>query len=860
MNANILKNCFCDTINLTKNEPLSTETYRAKASSCVYKAGFVSNRKVQNNVNGNVAVVSGTTFAVAKRFCEFGKTAVLNFANPEIPGGGVVNGAMAQEECLCRSSNLYPCLNDDRVFDDFYLYHRHLHNGFYSERLIYTKDVTVFKDDSVVPQLMPQNEWFKVDIITCAAPFTAKLRYVNSCVLRDIFKSRIKNIFEAALENGVEVLVLGAFGCGAFKNPPRIVAHAFKEVINDNEYQKKFKNIVFAIKSTVNDDPFTACPNIAAFEIEFYGISSEVCKEGFSGGTPVAYAYGDVVMPSGKILKAGDEFLEYYEWKSNNQYFEKQFSIFGDSISTLSGYNPKGYKVFYDGENCEKSEVKEMKDTWWGKVIDFFGGELLVNNSWSGSRVTKIPQSSRLFPSGCSAERTSALHINNVRPDVIIIYIGTNDWAQGVETNYVDFLVDELTPRAYEFLSSYQCMINNIKDNYPNAQIWCCTLCSTYMSENPSFKFPYSYRGVHIEEYNNIIRDVAHRNKCKIVDLYAYNMPYDSIDGTHPNVSGMSALATMVVKTIGGKEVQKFLDDDKIDIQFLDIYKRKMECDQSGIGVGTVIDGKYELLKLVGKGAFTQVYLALDLRLNKQWAVKIQQFDLAGNYHIDRKKLMQKAEILKHLNHPAIPNVVDVLETMGSLIIVQDYIEGVTLDNVVENYGAQPAENVVEWAKQLCSFLGYIHSLNPMLIYRGMKPSNVMLQIDGKLKVISFGIMRSYKINQMADTNQLGTKGYAAPEQYCARQTDTRTDIYGLGMTMLRLATGIDPAKQSYSNISFSEINKNLPKGLEYIINKCIESNPDKRYQNCNELLADLNDYTKLPHKRVFKNIFKKGK
>lgn len=108
----------------------------------------------------------------------------------------------------------------------------------------------------------------------------------------------------------------------------------------------------------------------------------------------------------------------------------------GDSLSMLDGYNPVGYRVFYTGENCERSDSIQMRDTWWDKVISYFGGELLVNNAWSGSRVTKIPTYNgyeQLFPSGCSDERTSSLHINEVLPDVIVVYLGTNDWAYGVE-------------------------------------------------------------------------------------------------------------------------------------------------------------------------------------------------------------------------------------------------------------------------------------------------------------------------------------------------------------------------------------------------------------------------------------------
>ena len=94
---------------------------------------------------------------------------------------------------------------------------------------------------------MPKNEWFNVDIITCAAPYIAKHKYTNKTALKELFKDRIKNIFEAAIDNDVEVIILGAFGCGAFKNPTEVVAKAFHEMIEENNYGNYFEKIVFAI-------------------------------------------------------------------------------------------------------------------------------------------------------------------------------------------------------------------------------------------------------------------------------------------------------------------------------------------------------------------------------------------------------------------------------------------------------------------------------------------------------------------------------------------------------------------------------------------------------------------------------------
>lgn len=92
--------------------------------------------------------------------------------------------------------------------------------------------------------------------------------------------------------------------------------------------------------------------------------------------------------------------------------------------------------------------------------------------------------------------------------------------------------------------------LKKIKSNYPNAEIWCCTLCETYMSKQPDFKFPHKYAGTHIEEYNEIIRTVAKHNGCRLIDMYQYKTPYDSVDGTHPTASEMSTIATMMIRSM----------------------------------------------------------------------------------------------------------------------------------------------------------------------------------------------------------------------------------------------------------------------------------------------------------------------
>ena len=201
--------------------------------------------------------------------------------------------------------------------------------------------------------------------------------------------------------------------------------------------------------------------------------------------------------------------------------------------------------------------MNEARDTWWEKVIEFFGGELLVNNSWSGSRVTKSPNQNELFPSGCSDERTSSLHIGKIMPDVIIVFLGVNDWASGARTG------DEtriLGGESGDFDIAYGLMLGKLKTNYPDSEIWCCTLTETYISKRPDFKFPHKYAGVYIEDYNDNIRRVARENECNVVDLYGNKVSYDTMDGSHPTCRGMDAIAIAIIRTMGGTEVKQFID------------------------------------------------------------------------------------------------------------------------------------------------------------------------------------------------------------------------------------------------------------------------------------------------------------
>mgnify|MGYP005939857133 CR=1 FL=1 len=268
--------------------------------------------------------------------------------------------------------------------------------------------------------------------------------------------------------------------------------------------------------------------------------------------------------------------------------------------------------------------------------------------------------------------------------------------------------------------------------------------------------------------------------------------------------------------------------------------------------VGTVLGGKYEILKKIGQGGMSIVYVAMDTRLNKQWAIKEIKQNPKQDTRTLLKGLQMEANILKMVDHPVLPRIVDIINYNGTVFVVMDYIEGRPLSEVLKLEGAQPQEKVIEWAKDLCSALDYLHSMDPPIIYRDMKPSNIMLKPDGKVKLIDFGTAKEFDVESLADTTALGTRGYAAPEQFGdargrgIHKTDARTDIYSLGATLYHVLTGKNPSEPPYVIKPIRDWDPSLSSGLEKIINKCTMPNPEDRYQSCTELIYDLEHYEEL--------------
>ena len=265
--------------------------------------------------------------------------------------------------------------------------------------------------------------------------------------------------------------------------------------------------------------------------------------------------------------------------------------------------------------------------------------------------------------------------------------------------------------------------------------------------------------------------------------------------------------------------------------------------------IGSLLDGKYKILNKIGQGGMSVVYLAMNEKANKQWAIKEMRKEKNKNYEIMKQSLITETNLLKELKHPYLPSIADIIENDDTIIIVMDYVEGRPLSDILSEEGVIEEDKVADYAIQLCNVLDYLHSQNPPIIYRDLKPANIMLRPDGKITLIDFGTARKYNYDSVSDTTCLGTIGYAAPEQFAGetlRQTDARTDIYNLGATMYHLLTGVNPSEPPYELYPIRRWDESLSNGLEKIILRATRKDPDKRFNDCKEMSYALQHFRDL--------------
>jgi serine/threonine-protein kinase len=249
------------------------------------------------------------------------------------------------------------------------------------------------------------------------------------------------------------------------------------------------------------------------------------------------------------------------------------------------------------------------------------------------------------------------------------------------------------------------------------------------------------------------------------------------------------------------------------------------------------MDDRYRITGLIGSGGMSIVYLADDLRLKgKRWAVK--ESLCLDELHSD---ILAEANMLITLDHPRLPRIVDFYlpDHEGYSYLIMDYIEGMSLSQLMkDNPGPLPSDFIIQMANQLLEVLQYLHGQHPPIIYRDLKPSNIMLNQQKELMLIDFGIARSYKHGISEDTVQLGTVGFAAPEQYGSGQSEPVSDLYGLGALILYMATG---GQCSYWEYGMEDrLYNHMPAGMIPILRRLLRHHPEERYQNAEAVLEAL--------------------
>ncbi len=247
-----------------------------------------------------------------------------------------------------------------------------------------------------------------------------------------------------------------------------------------------------------------------------------------------------------------------------------------------------------------------------------------------------------------------------------------------------------------------------------------------------------------------------------------------------------------------------------------------------------LLQQRYRILAQVGKGGFSAVYKAVDTLFDDH-PVAIKAITLSG---LKPHEMIEATEafnrevmVLSGLNHPNLPRIYNHFSDTECWYLAMDFIEGTTLEKHLEKMheGRLPVGEVLEIGLMLCSVLAYLHSRQPAIIFRDLKPANVMLRPDGRIALIDFGIARHFKPGQAKDTMPFGSPGYAAPEQYGKAQTTPRTDIYGLGVILHQLLTGDDPSQSPFRFAPLQLQDEPVLAGLEPLIMQMVEMDAAKR-------------------------------
>ena len=261
----------------------------------------------------------------------------------------------------------------------------------------------------------------------------------------------------------------------------------------------------------------------------------------------------------------------------------------------------------------------------------------------------------------------------------------------------------------------------------------------------------------------------------------------------------------------------------------------------------------YVVLNLIGRGGMGAVYRVRRMADNTIWALKEMrpQGDLSPEELAENRKLfLQEAELLRSLSFPNLPVVAELFEHEGRPTLVMEFVAGQTLEDRLHDANAPLLEQqVVAYGIQLCRVLHYLHTRQPPIVYRDLKPSNIMLTPEGVLKLIDFGVARTHKPGKSKDTVAMGSAGYAPPEQYGKGQTDARSDVYALGATLLHLLANLPPVPlQTPQPGSISRLNPSVDARTEAVIIRAMDLNRERRFATMLEMEQALHACLDRPY------------
>jgi serine/threonine protein kinase len=256
--------------------------------------------------------------------------------------------------------------------------------------------------------------------------------------------------------------------------------------------------------------------------------------------------------------------------------------------------------------------------------------------------------------------------------------------------------------------------------------------------------------------------------------------------------------------------------------------------------------GRYVIRAKIAQGGMSAIYEAQDTRLQNR-VVAIKEMNEQIIEPSERSDVLtsfrQEAEMLAQLDHLNLVKVFDLFEENGRHYMVMEFVPGRSLLEILEtdSPGGLPEDRVLTWAEQLCDVLAYLHGQKPQIIYRDLKPGNVMEDASTtRIKLIDFGIARIYKPGKRKDTITFGTEGYAPPEQFGSTQTDERSDVYALGATLHQLLTGYDPSSKLFTFPSVRSLNSRVSQRVSDAIGEAVAVKAEDRFASMTDMKAAL--------------------